>query len=118
MNYEEMTVKQLTAMASELGVLPSGRPSKKTLIAVLQPGGPPKIEEPGEQEEMVSQNTYQYDRSYIVQKSFSGYEPGDTIINFHQTLGQMLIDEGKIKLDKSSPRATNPHAVTRVIPQT
>ncbi len=118
MDYEEMTVKQLTVMAKELGVLPDGRPNKTALIAALQPGGPPKAEGPGEEKVVLRDDVYQYDRTYIVQESFSGYEPGDEIINFHQTLGQLLIDQEKIKLDNRSPRATNPHVIARTIPQT
>ncbi len=118
MNYEKMTVKQLKAMAKELGVLPSGRVRKEDLIAALQPGGAPEPEGPSEQWKTPSQEVYQFDRMYVVQEPFSGYEKGDRVSNLPRSLGLMLVEEGKIKLDKSSPRATNPNAIARAVPQT
>ena len=114
MTYADMTVAQLKATARELGVLPSGKPTKKELLLALEPGGPPKevIEQP------VSQQLYQFDRIYIVQKPFGGYEVGDKVINLSRSVGLALVEQGKIRLDKNTPAASNPNAIQRKVPQT
>ena len=117
MNYEKMTVKELRAMAKELGVLPSGRVKKQDLIDALQPGGPSEPEGPSEQWR-TSQEVYQFDRMYRVEKPFNGYEVGDLVSNFNRTLGLARVADGSIKLVEGAPRASNPRAVARVVPQT
>ena len=114
MTYEEMSLAQLRATAKELGVLPPGRPTKKELLSALEPGGPPKEVI----EQTVSQQLYQFDRIYIVQKSFGGYEVGDKVINLSRALGLALVEQGKIRLDKNTPAASNPNAIERRVPQT
>ncbi len=113
MNYADMKYKDLSALAKELGVHPGGRPPAKTLVAALQPGGAPTAKTPEEQWEPTSQELYQFDRVYIVQKPFSGYEPGERVQNFARATGLMLVKEGSIKLDESSPRRSNPNAIAR-----
>ena len=113
MNYQRMSTKNLKALAKELGVLPKGRPSKDEIILALEPGGPPTAKSPEEQWEPTSQEAYQFDRMYIVKKPFSGYEPGDEVINFPRAQGLMLVKDGSIKLKESSARATNPNAIAR-----
>ncbi len=113
MNYADMRYKDLSALAKELGVHPGGRPPAKTLVAALQPGGPPTAKSPEEQWEPTSQEAYQFDRMYIVKKPFSGYEVGDKVQNFARATGLMLVKDGSIKLDESSPRQSNPNAIAR-----
>ena len=114
MNYEEMSIKQLRELAKELGVLPSGRPNKAALIKALQPGAPPTANTP---EEQWSQRLYQYDTFYDVVEPFNGYEKGDVVHNLPRTLGLMMVEEGKIKLNKSMAPKSNPNAIARPIPQ-
>ena len=104
-SFDEMTITQLKAMAQELGVLPQGRPSKKALIKALEPGGPPKpVEE-------TSQQKYLLDRMYEVMVPFGGYERGDQICNLARSLGLAMVDNGNIRLVKSSPQMSNPNAI-------
>ncbi len=117
MNYADMKYKDLSALAKELGVHPGGRPPAKTLVAALQPGGPPTAKTPMEHREPTSQELYQFDRMYVVKKPFSGYEVGDKVQNFARATGLMLVKDGSIKLDKNSPRQSNPNAIARKAPQ-
>ena len=114
MDYESMSMKDLKALAKELGVLPSGRPKKSDIIKALQPGGPAPA--PKEQP-ATSQQLYEFDHTYVVLKPFSGYEPGDRVSNFARTKGLMLVKEGMMKLDKDAPPASNPNAVAKKAPQ-
>jgi hypothetical protein len=120
MNYKRMKLDQLTQLATELGALPdegsgkNGALTKRDLIDALTAGaGEDAVAAVAERPAVPARDAgkfFTFDRMYEVLKPFRGYEKGDRVCNMARAFGQALLDDGSIKLVKSSPVQSNPNA--------
>lgn len=111
MNFSKMKFEELKVMAVELNVYPEegsgkgGKVVKKDLIAALTVSENDTEEVP---ETEALTNRYLFDRDYVVLEPFAGHEKGAKVSNLSRSIGQQMLDEGKIKLDAKTPARSNP----------
>lgn len=111
MDYEDMSVSKLSALAEELNVLPEkgsgagGRVLKDDLLDALKVGAA------AVQAALPSQQKYKFDTRYrVVKEGLSNHPVGAVVLNLPRTLGIMAVEEGLIEEIPGAPKVSNPRA--------